>query len=75
MSRSVTAPLTADQARRTAALDTLCRCHLADLDLLVLEARQEDAALPIRQKDRHALVSRAREKLRLIEAKLKEIEA
>lgn len=57
------------------AAAAITRTAALDLALLMLEARKEDEALPIRQRDRHALVSRAREKIRLIEAKLKEIEA
>jgi hypothetical protein len=67
------APAGQAQAKRSAALEFACR-KMADLDILILNAVKEDRAKPIRQKDRHALVSRAREQLRVIEATLKEVE-
>ena len=72
MSANVTTPITPVQAARSHALD-LAAAHSRDLAVLFRDACLSDQTCPIRQKDRHALQQRAREKLRLIEARLEEV--
>jgi hypothetical protein len=71
MSANITTPITSEQAARSHALD-LCAAHSRDLTVIFRDACTSDQCRPIKQKDRHALQQRVREKLRLIEARLEE---
>lgn len=72
MSANVTTPITPDQAARSQALACASN-EVRLLGLLVDEAAIKDSCRPMKQKDRHALQQRVREKLRLIQARIEEV--
>lgn len=74
MSANVTTPITAEQAKRSYALDLAC-AHARDLAVFLRDAALSDQAKPLQQKDRHALRQRVQGKIRELQARIEEATA